>query len=100
MIKAAVIGHPIAHSLSPAIHGYWFKEYGIAGEYQAFDIAPADLAMRVQELTDAGYNGFNVTVPHKQAVMALCDMLDETARAIGAVNTLSLIHISEPTRPY
>lgn len=88
MIKAAVIGHPIAHSLSPAIHGYWFREYGITGDYQAIDIAPADLAARVQELTDAGYSGFNVTIPHKQAVMALCDRLDETARAIGAVNTV------------
>lgn len=92
MIKAAVIGHPIAHSLSPTIHGHWFKEYGIAGEYQAFDIAPADLAMRVQELTDAGYSGFNVTVPHKQRVMALCDTLDDTARAIGAVNTVVIMN--------
>ncbi len=88
MIKAAVMGHPIAHSLSPAIHGYWFRECGIAGDYQALDVAPANLATSVQELTDAGYSGFNVTVPHKQAVMALCDTLDDTARAIGAVNTV------------
>lgn len=88
MIKAAVIGHPISHSLSPLIHGYWFKQHGINGDYQAIDIAPEDLARRVHELRDAGYAGFNVTVPHKQAIMDCCDVLDDTARAIGAVNTV------------
>ena len=88
MIKAAVIGHPISHSLSPLIHGHWFKQHGIEGVYQAIDIAPENLKAHIKSLLNEGYAGLNVTVPHKQAVMALCDTLDETARAIGAVNTL------------
>ena len=88
MIKAAVIGHPISHSLSPVIHGYWFKQHGLTGDYQAMDIAPHDLIARTKALRDDGYAGFNVTVPHKQAIMNCCDVIDDTARAIGAVNTV------------
>lgn len=88
MIKAAVIGHPISHSLSPLIHGHWFRAYGIEGNYQAIDIAPDDLTAHINALRDQGYVGFNVTVPHKQAIMNICDTLDDTARAIGAVNTV------------
>lgn len=88
MIKAGVIGHPISHSLSPLIHGYWFEKYQIAGQYEAVDIAPATLKVQVQALLSRGYAGFNVTVPHKQNIMPLCDKLDETAHAIGAVNTV------------
>ncbi len=88
MIKSAVIGHPISHSLSPVIHGYWFKKYNIDGAYQAIDIAPDQLPSRVLDLRAQGYAGFNVTVPHKQNMMTLCDMLDNTAHAIGAVNTV------------
>ncbi len=88
MMKAAVIGHPVAHSLSPLIHNYWFKKFNIDGAYQALDIAPAMLQERVRALVEEGYQGFNVTVPHKQNIMDLCDELDDTARAIGAVNTV------------
>lgn len=88
MIKAAVIGHPISHSLSPLIHGYWFKKHNIDAAYHAIDIAPDDLPSRVRALVDEGYRGFNVTVPHKQNIMCLCDQLDDSARAIGAVNTV------------
>lgn len=87
MIKAAVIGHPISHSLSPLIHQYWFKKHNIDAVYHALDIAPADLNARVHALIDDGYAGFNVTVPHKQKIMQLCDDIDDTARAVGAVNT-------------
>lgn len=88
MIRAAVIGHPVAHSLSPSIHNYWFRRYGIEGEYTALDIEPADLAARLSVLAQEGYAGFNVTVPHKQTVIPLCRHLDDSARAIGAVNTV------------
>ena len=87
-MKACVIGHPIAHSKSPLIHNHWLRQYGIEGSYKAIDIVPENLAEDIQSLIDGGYDGFNVTVPHKQAVMALCDMLDETAQKIGAVNTV------------
>lgn len=88
MIKTAVIGHPISHSLSPLIHGYWFKKYNIDAAYQAIDIAPDELPARVLDLRAQSYAGFNVTVPHKQNIMAICDTLDNTAHAIGAVNTV------------
>lgn len=88
MIKAGVIGHPVAHSKSPVIHGHWFNAYRIEGEYQAIDIAPDQLKSGIQKLIDEGYAGFNVTVPHKINVMKLCDTLDDDAQAIGAVNTV------------
>lgn len=87
-IKTGVIGHPIAHSKSPLIHNYWIKHYGLSGEYKAIDIAPQDLKSGVQSLVNQGYAGFNVTIPHKIAIMDLCDEMDEAARLIGAVNTV------------
>jgi shikimate dehydrogenase len=88
MIKTAVIGHPIAHSKSPLIHGYWMKQHGIDGTYEAIDIAPEDLSARLHDLANQGYGGVNVTVPHKEAVYDLCDDLDDAAQKIGAVNTV------------
>lgn len=88
MIQAGVIGHPISHSKSPRIHGYWLQHYGIDGTYTAIDIAPGELAEHVQQLKDQGFAGFNVTIPHKQAIMPLCDTLSDAARSIGAVNTV------------
>jgi len=87
-IKTAVIGHPIAHSKSPLIHNFWIEQYGLSGAYEAIDISPEDLKSGITGLIEEGYAGFNVTVPHKVTVMALCDVLDDTARAIGAVNTV------------
>jgi shikimate dehydrogenase len=89
-IQAAVIGHPIAHSKSPAIHNYWIQKYGLQGQYMAIDIAPENLRACVNELADAGYAGFNVTVPHKVSIFDICTQVDETARQIGAVNTVVL----------
>lgn len=88
MKKACVIGHPIAHSKSPLIHGYWLEKYGIEGRYDRKDIAPEDLREGIEALKSDGYAGFNVTVPHKETIMALCDHVDETAKIIGAVNTV------------
>lgn len=90
-IKAGVIGHPIQQSKSPIIHNYWIKKYGLDGSYDKIDIAPDDLKVEVQKLVDAEYAGFNVTVPYKQAIMALCHEVDEMAREIGAVNTVKII---------
>lgn len=86
--KAFVIGHPIAHSRSPLIHGTWLKEHGIDGSYEAIDVAPADLPGFFQRLRNGEFAGGNVTIPHKEAVFALCDSVDDLARMIGAVNTL------------
>lgn len=87
-LRAGVIGHPVAHSKSPLIHRHWIEKHGLNATYEAIDIPPENLEERVKALFAQGFAGFNVTIPHKQAVMALCDALDETARAIGAVNTV------------
>lgn len=87
-IKAFVIGHPIAHSRSPLIHGTWLAEHGIDGSYEAIDVAPAELPAFFERLRSGEFAGGNVTIPHKEAVFALCDEVDPLARTIGAVNTL------------
>lgn len=87
-VKAAVIGHPVAHSKSPLIHGHWIARHGFRGSYEAIDIAPENLARGVRDLATQGYAGFNVTVPHKSAILPLCAELDETAARIGAANTI------------
>ena len=86
--KAFVIGHPIAHSRSPLIHGTWLAEHGIDGSYEAIDVAPADLPAFFERLRSGEFAGGNVTIPHKEAVFALCDSVDDLAKTIGAVNTL------------
>jgi shikimate dehydrogenase len=86
--RCFVIGHPIAHSRSPLIHGGWIAEHGLAGSYERIDVPPADLAAFIVRLRSGEFAGGNVTVPHKEAVMSLLDHVGEAARAIGAVNTL------------
>ncbi|MGI4952252.1 MAG: shikimate dehydrogenase [Janthinobacterium lividum] len=85
---AGVIGWPIRHSRSPRLHGHWLARHGIDGAYVPLAIAPQALAAAVHGLRLAGFAGLNVTLPHKQAVMALCDRLDPSAARAGAVNTL------------
>jgi len=86
--KAFVIGHPINHSRSPLIHGTWLAEHGIDGSYEAIDVAPEALGGFFERLRAGEFAGGNVTIPHKEAVFALCDSVDPLARTIGAVNTL------------
>jgi shikimate dehydrogenase len=87
-IKAFVIGHPIAHSRSPLIHGTWLAEHGIDGSYEAIDVGPDALPAFFDRLRVGEFAGGNVTIPHKEAVFALCDSVDPLATTIGAVNTL------------
>lgn len=86
--RCFVIGHPIAHSRSPLIHGTWLEEHGLHGSYERIDVAPAELPAFVARLRAGEFAGGNVTVPHKEAVAALLDEVTDTARAMGAVNTL------------
>lgn len=86
--KAFVVGHPIAHSRSPKIHGHWLKRYGIAGSYDAIDVAPGDISAFLSSLAGNGFSGGNVTIPHKEVVFASLARLDPAAEQIGAVNTL------------
>lgn len=88
MTKAFVIGHPIAHSRSPLIHGTWLKAHGIDGSYEAIEVTPEALPQFVAQVRAGAFAGGNVTIPHKEAVFALCDEVDPLARRIGAVNTL------------
>ncbi|MBZ4022121.1 shikimate dehydrogenase [Rhodobacter sp. TJ_12] len=85
---AGVIGHPIAHTRSPALHGHWLKTYGIKGHYVPMDIAPEDLEPTLRALPKAGFVGCNVTIPHKEKVLALADVISDRAALIGAANTL------------
>jgi shikimate dehydrogenase len=90
MIRACVIGWPVEHSRSPAIHRYWLKRYGIDGAYDKEAVRPDDLAEFLGSLGARGYAGANVTLPHKEAALELASVADEAARAIGAANTLWL----------
>jgi shikimate dehydrogenase len=91
MNRLAVLGHPVAHSRSPAMHNAALTALGMGGEwrYEAIDLAPDELEPRVRAMPAEGFVGANVTVPHKGAALALADALSETAREIGAANTLS-----------
>ncbi|GAA6160490.1 shikimate dehydrogenase [Ruegeria sp. HU-ET01832] len=85
---AGVIGHPVAHSKSPQLHGHWLKTYGLPGHYVPMDVAPEDLQDVLRALPKAGFVGANVTVPHKEAALRLADEVSDRARKIGAANTL------------
>ncbi len=87
-MRFVVIGHPIAHSLSPAMHSAAIAALGLEATYEARDVTPEDLAAFVSDVRAGLFEGANVTIPHKVAVASLCDRLEEDARAIGAVNTL------------
>ena len=85
---AGVMGWPVAHSRSPAIHSHWIGQYGLSGAYVLPPVAPDLLPDAVRGLRALGLAGCNLTIPHKVAAMALVDRIDPLARRIGAVNTL------------
>ncbi|MFC7702652.1 shikimate dehydrogenase [Plastorhodobacter daqingensis] len=85
---AGVIGSPIAHSRSPALHGHWLRTYGIPGFYIPMDVAQADLKEVLHALPKMGFLGVNVTIPHKETVLQIADVVSDRAALIGAANTL------------
>jgi shikimate dehydrogenase len=85
---AGVIGWPVAHSLSPRLHGYWLQTLGIDGAYVPLPVAPENISDALRALLKLGFAGANVTVPHKEAALAAVDEVSEIANRIGAVNTL------------
>ncbi len=91
MKRLAVLGHPVSHSRSPAMHSAALAALGLASEwsYEAIDLAPDEFEPRVRAMAAGEFAGANVTVPHKGAALSLADTLSETAREIGAANTLS-----------
>lgn len=85
-----VIGDPIEHTLSPAMHNAAFEKLGLNCVYTAFGIRPRDLGRAVEGFRALGIGGVNVTIPHKVAVMQYLDELSEEAMIIGAVNTIKM----------
>ena len=85
---AGVLGSPIAHSKSPQLHRHWLTTYGIQGHYIPMDIAPQDLESVIRMLPRMGFVGVNVTIPHKEAVLSMADLVTDRAILIGAANTL------------
>jgi shikimate dehydrogenase len=85
---AAVIGSPVAHSLSPVLHNAAFAALGLDWAYVAFDVAPADLEVALRGATALGLEGLSVTMPHKESIAKLVDRLSPTASQLGAVNTV------------
>ena len=85
---AGVMGWPVAHSRSPAIHGHWIRQYGLNGNYVLLPVQPEHLGDAVRGLRALGFAGCNLTIPHKVAALALVDRVDPLAARIGAVNTL------------
>ena len=88
MIRAFVVGHPIAHSRSPLIHGHWLDTFGLDGRYERIDVAPDRFPPFLATLRDQGLAGGNVTIPHKEIAFRLVEVLTPRAQRIGAVNTL------------
>jgi shikimate dehydrogenase len=89
--RLAVLGHPVSHSRSPAMQSAALGALGLGGEwtYEAIDVAPSAFADRVRRLPAEGFVGVNVTIPHKEAALAVADQSSEAALEIGAANTLS-----------
>ncbi len=88
MTKAFVVGHPIKHSRSPLIHGYWLRRYGLQGSYERIDVAPVDFGNFLRSFRHQGFAGGNVTIPHKEAAFSGAERVTERARRLKAVNTL------------
>jgi shikimate dehydrogenase len=85
---AGITGWPVGHSRSPRLHGFWLERYGINGAYVPLPIEPAHFPVAIQGLVRCGFAGVNVTIPHKVAAFAVSDVVEDSARRAGAVNTL------------
>lgn len=87
-IRACIIGHPVKHSRSPLIHGYWLRQHHIDGTYERAEVTPPDFASFITGLRERGLAGGNVTVPHKEAVFRLATVEDPVAKALQAANLI------------
>jgi shikimate dehydrogenase len=85
---AGVAGWPVAHSLSPALHGFWIAEHKLDAAYVPLAVKPEDFGVALTALPKLGFRGLNVTLPHKEAAFALTEGHDDAARMTGAVNTI------------
>jgi shikimate dehydrogenase len=85
---AGIMGWPVAHSRSPALHNFWIEEHGIDGAYVPLPVRPERLAEALRALPVLGFRGCNLTLPHKQAALSIVDRVEPLARRIGAMNTV------------
>jgi shikimate dehydrogenase len=85
---AGITGWPVGHSRSPRLHGFWLERYEVDGAYVPLPVHPDNFPAAVRGLMMAGFAGVNVTLPHKVAAFGICDIVDDSARRAGAVNTL------------
>ncbi len=86
---AGVIGDPVAHSLSPRLHGHWLSRYGLPGHYVPLHVNHSDLPDVLGVLPRMGFVGVNITLPHKEQALRLADIVTDRAALIGAANTLT-----------
>lgn len=89
MIEVGLLGWPVGHSRSPAMHRAAFASAGIEGRYELVPAPPDALADAFARCREAGWRGVNVTIPHKERVLHLCDAVDPMAKRVGAVNTVT-----------
>jgi shikimate dehydrogenase len=85
---AGIIGWPVTHSRSPALHNFWIEEHALDGAYVPLAVRPEHLAQALRALPALGFRGCNLTLPHKQTALAIVDRVEPLARRIGAMNTV------------
>jgi shikimate dehydrogenase len=85
---AGIMGWPVSHSRSPVLHGFWLEETGVDGAYLPLPVKPNHVEQALRALPILGFRGCNLTVPHKQAALAVVDRVEPLARRIGAINTI------------
>jgi shikimate dehydrogenase len=83
---AGVMGDPVMHTRSPKMHNYWLQKYGLAGAYVPLHIKAEGLSAALRALPALGFSGCNLTIPHKEAALTLVDILDSSAKRMGAMN--------------
>lgn len=85
---AGIMGWPVAHSRSPALHNFWLVEHGIDGVYVPLPVRPEQLVQALRALAVLGFRGCNLTIPHKQSALSIVDRVEPLAQRIGAINTV------------
>ena len=87
-LLSGVMGDPVMHSRSPKLHNYWLAKYGLTGTYVPLAVKAGHLRAALRALPALGFSGCNLTIPHKEAALAIVDRIDPLARRIGAVNCI------------
>jgi shikimate dehydrogenase len=87
-LLAGVVGNPIGHSRSPALHGHWLQQYGIKGHYIPIELRPEHFENGIRALPKLGFRGINVTIPYKETILSMADQVSDRAALIGAANTI------------